>query len=366
MDPIQVNVDLLGSKGQAYGEVAKRFATEGFNVNKRRPYIGPDGRSYITVFNGGDPTDARNYMAAPITANATLLPDEWKTIDSAVKRVAQQRLRAVNHLQSNNLVRNLNNPMGSTSMEWYDVDGEIPTGISMDGRTRQENNRPNYETNQIPLPIISADYEIPQRLLEVSRNKHESIDTHLAEKAARALAERMEDMLITDTTYSYGAGTIYSYINHPDRVPTTWQTNGNWLNGSKTPENMREDVLHMKQKSLDNNHYGPWTLYIPSGYETVLDNHYYGNNSGSSVTIRQALLGIEGINDIQVLDRLPANNMLLIEMSSEVVEWINGLDIQNIEWTSEGGMVHYYKVIAIQLPRIMSDQRGQSGIIHMS
>jgi len=170
-------------------------------------------------------------------------------------------------------------------------------------------------------------------------------------------------MLVTDTTYSFGSGTIYSYMNHPDRVQATFQTNGAWSNSSKTADNIREDVLHMKQQSIEQNHFGPWTLYIPTGYETILDRDY-DNTRGN--TIRERLMAIDGVNDIQVIDRLPADNVLFVEMSTQVVEWVNGLDIQNIEWTSEGGWVHHYKVIAIQLPRIKSDQRGQSGIIHMA
>ena len=39
-------------------------------------------------------------------------------------------------------------------------------------------------------------------------------------------------------------------------------------------------ILEMKQASLDNKKYGPWMLYIPSGYEALMDKDNW-NSDGS-------------------------------------------------------------------------------------
>jgi hypothetical protein len=121
----------------------------------------------------------------------------------------------------------------------------------------------------------------------------------------------------------------------------------------------------MKQTSIDAMHYGPWIIYIPTAYETVLDEDY--DTSGTSTqTIKDRLLKISGIKDIRVSDKMPSNNIVMIELSSEVVRWVTGMNMQNVQWSSEGNLVHNYKVMTIQVPQIRADQDGNSGIVHLS
>jgi uncharacterized linocin/CFP29 family protein len=360
-----VSIDFLTANGQGQGELAARIANEGsLNVNAMRPYRDPKtGRSYITVFKGGDPKKPENYAAVPITANATLRRDEWVTLDTAVLKVAEQRLRGVADLKNAGLTYNLGNGMASTVLEYHDISDAMEAQMSMDGVSRGNNDRPNYETNYMPLPIIHADYQLNERVLQASRRLGNPLDTTLAERAARRVAEAMENMLFTNTTYTYGGGTIYSYINHPDRNTVTLGTA--WDASGKTAAGIKDDVMEMKQTSIDAMHYGPWVLYIPTNYETILDEDY--DTSGASTqTIKQRLLKISGITDVRVSDKLPKDNIVLVEMTSEVVRWVTGMNIQNVMWSSEGNMVHNYKVMTIQVPQIRSDQEGNSGIVHMS
>ena len=79
-------------------------------------------------------------------------------------------------------------------------------------------------------------------------------------------------------------------------------------------------------------------------------------------TTRQRIVDIESIQKVVVVDRLPVNNVLLVTMQKDVVDLVDGLPFQNIQWDSEGGMIHHYKVMTIQLPRIKSDYDNRSGI----
>jgi hypothetical protein len=63
---------------------------------------------------------------------------------------------------------------------------------------------------------------------------------------------------------------------------------------------------------------------------------------------------------------MPSNNIVMIELSSEVVRWVTGMNMQNVQWSSEGNLVHNYKVMTIQVPQIRADQDGNSGIVHLS
>lgn len=372
---MEVHVDLIAANGAGMGEVATRMlsGSEGrVDPCRMRPWIDPrTGRSYITVYNGGNPRDRNSYRAVPITGNATLRRDEWKQLDDAVMMVSEQRLVGVQDLRSRGLVMTLGNGMGTTVLEWHDVSDALSATISMDGVTRGDADRPKYQHNYIPLPIVHVDYELNERALAVSRRMGNPLDTTLAERAGRKVAEKLEEMLFTNTTYSYGEAddrnrnTIYSYINHPDRNQVTLSTYGNWDDSGTTPTEIINSVRAMKQASINAYHYGPWVLYVPTAYETVLDDDY--DTSGQSTqTIRERILKIEGITDVKVIDKLPANNVVLVEMTTDVVRWINGLNIQNVEWSTEGNMVHKYKVMTIQVPQIRSDQPGNSGVVHMS
>lgn len=361
---LNANMDFIGAGGAAQGEIAGYMASQGrLDPNSLRPYMGRDGRSYITVFKGGDAKKPENYAAMPIQTNATLRRDEWKALDEALIRVAEQRLGGVQDLISAGLTYNLGNGMGTTVLEYHDVSDALSADMTMDGVTRAQGDRPEFTTNYLPLPIIHADYEINARVLAASRSLGNPLDTTLAERAGRKVNEKLENMLFTDTDYKFGGGTIYSYLNYPDRNQVS--LSANWDASDKKPTDILEDVLKMKQASIDAYHYGPWKLYIPTGYETVLDDDY--DTSGTSTqTIRQRIESISGINGVQVIDTLPADNVLLVQMTSDVVRLVQGMGLQNVEWQTEGRMITKYKVMTIQVPQIRSDQNGKCGIVHLS
>lgn len=375
---MNTQVDLI-MNGQGQGQVASELLAMGnrMDVGTMRPWISnKDGQTYIAIYKGGNPNDPKNYksvlaQSVGLNTNATLRRDEWKSLDDAVLKVAEYRLGGVQDLISRGLVYDLGNGMGTTVLEWHDVGDALTASITMDGVTRGQNDRPVFQHNYLPLPIIHVDYEINTRALQVSRNLGNGIDTTLAERAARRVAETLENMLFTDTTYSYGEAdsrsrnSIYSYVNFPDRTPVTLSTYGSWAdNSATTGADIVNSVLAMKQASISNYFYGPWQLYIPTTYETRLDNDYDTTTPGT--TIRERILKIAGIQGIKVVDTLATNNVLLVQMTSDVVRLVRGLGIQNVEWQTEGRFITKYKVLTLQVPQIRSDQNGRTGIVHMS
>ncbi len=365
---METNVDLLGRTG-GQGQVANLLMANGaLNLGRMRPFMTDDGRSFITVYKGGNPKDAKNYQTIQINATATLRRDEWKQLDDALLEISRQRLGGIQDLVGNGLVYNLGNAMGTTVLEWHDVSNAMEASLSMDGVSRGNGDRVVFQHNYLPIPIIHVDYEINARVLASSRSLGNPLDTTSAERAGRRVLEKLEDMLFTNTTYSFGEtdsrsrNTIYSYINHPDRNQVNLSIE--WNASAITPAGILQDVLEMKQASINAYHYGPWMLYIPTAYETVLDDDYDSQTPGT--TIRERILKIAGIKGIKVIDRLPANNAVLVQMTSDVVRLVNGMPLQNVEWATEGGMVTKYKAMTIQVPQIRSDQSGRSGIVHLA
>lgn len=356
----EVQVDLM-NQGQAQGELAGRIASAGrLDIGAMRPYIGKDGRSYMTVYKGGDPKKKENYHILQTNSAGTLRRDEWKQLDEAVLMIAEKRLTGIQNLIDNNLVYNLGNAMGTTVLEYHDVGDALVAELSMDAVSRAEGDRQQYKTIYLPIPIIHADYEINQRVLEASRALGNPLDTSMAERAGRKVSEKLESLLFTDTSYSFGGGTISSYLNYTDRNTVDLSTA--WDDANKTGKQIVADVLEMKQESIDDHFYGPWMLYVPTSYETKLDEDY-ADAKGDN-TIRERILNIAGINGVEVIDTLPDDNVLLVQMTSDVVRLVRGMGIQNVQWQTEGGFVNKFKAITIQVPQIRSDQKGNCGIVH--
>lgn len=372
-------IDLI-YKGQGQGDVAAHLLDNGARMDsgKMRPYLkfnegtGQWG-AYITVFKGGDAKNPKNYQAVPIQVNTnTLRRDEWKMLDEAVLGIAETRLNGVNDLIGKGLTYQLGNAMGTTVLEWHDTGDAMEADLTMDGVTRSKGDRVTFQHNYLPIPIIHVDYEINARVLAASRNLGNSLDTLSAERAARKVADKLEAMLFTNVTYAWGEAdsrsrnSIYSYINFPDRLT---QTITAWDASAKIGKDIVDDVLTAKQKSINANFSGPWTLYIPTAYETVLDGDYVGSSPDTSATnrtVRERILSITGISDVKVVDTLPANNCVLVQMTSDVVRLVQGMGIQNVQWQTEGQFINKYKVMTIQVPQIRSDRNGKTGIVHLA
>ena len=363
-----INVDLIFN-GQAQGAVARMLANNGkLDVGRMRPFIHQYGRSCVTVYMGGNPKKKESWKTMVVNAGATLRREEWKALDEAIMEPSRARLGGIEDLTAKNLVYNLGNAMGTTVLEWHDVNEALEAEMTMDGITRGKNDRVTFQHNYLPLPIIHAEYEINTRELAASRNLGNPLDTTMAERAARKVLEKLEALLFTDTTYTFGEkdsrlrNAIYSYVNFPDRIGVNLSIP--WDNSGITGAMIIQDVLEMKQASIDNYHYGPWTLYIPTNYETVLDADYDATTPGT--TIRERILKIAGVNEIKVSDTLADDNVLLIQMTRDVIRLVRGMGLQNVQWSEEGGMVTKFKVMTIQVPQIRSDAYGKTGIVHLA
>ena len=361
-----LNIDFMGG-GQAQGEVAQHLQNNAkIDPGFLRPYVGADGKVYVTVYKGGDAKKKDSYKTFQVNNTGTLRRDEWKMLDDALIPIAESRLQGTQDLINRGLVFNLGNAMGTTVLEWHDVSDAQEADLTMDGVTRSQGDRPVFGTNYLPIPIIHADYEINARVLAASRNLGNPLDTTMAERAARKVAAKLEGMLFTNTSYSFGGGKISSLVNYTHRNQQAIGTNWSALVDDSTGtvgEKIVAQVLTMKQTSINNFHYGPWVLYIPTGYETLLDNDY---NAFKNNTIRERILNIAGIQGVVVVDTLTANNVLLVQTTPDVIRIVRGMALTNVQWQTEGNFITKYKVLTIQVPQIRSDQNGKCGIVHLA
>lgn len=300
---------------------------------------------------------ANNFKSDALRTNALLRTDEWVQYDTAVIKAARLRLRGVRDLLSRGLVFRTNG-MGKTVLEYEDLSDLTGANMSMDGLVRGNADRPTYDMKYLPLPIIHKEFNVNARVLAASRNTGEALDTTMAEQAAHVVAEKAETILFQgSSSFTFGGGVIYGYTDHPSRNTTT--LTAAWT--SATGEQIVTDVRAMKAALLADRMYGPYKLYIPSNYETVLDADFKSN---SDKTVRARILEIANISEVEVIDYLPANNVVLVQMTSDVVRWVEGMPITNVQWDEQGGMSTEFKVMMIGVPQLRADRYGRMGVCH--
>lgn len=343
--------------GQAQGSVATTLMQNGFDVNALRPWIADDGRHYVSRNERGA------LVAVPLmNATATLRKDEWIQLDTAVLKAAKERLRIVSDLKSAGLTFNIPNGMGKTVLETQAVSDITPATISMDPARKSESDRPHFDLTNLPLPVIHKDYDFNARQIAASRNGGSPLDTTMAELAGRRVAEEAEKLILgvsDNNSYSYGGGTIYGLTNYPYRGTKTLTdpTDTNW-----TPRVLVTEILSMRAASVAKFHYGPWVLYVSTGWDEYLDEDY--SDAKGDNTLRERIQKINGITEIRTADYLTGMQMVLVQMTSDVIRLVEGMGITTVQWETNGGMTLHFKVMTIQVPQLRSDFNHKSGIIH--
>lgn len=333
---IGANLDFITNKGGGAlsgGMVAQKLLQSGFNINALR-------------------------------TNDTLRKDEWKLYDKAIVQIAKARLIGVNDLMSRGLSMKLNNALGVTRVEWENDTDLTPAAVTMSGIQRSQDDRVEYSLTGIPVPIIHKDWTLNIRHLEASRKTGQPLDTTMAQKAGRVVAEAIESMLWNGYTGLGANNTIYGYTNAQYRNTKTISVSWNTLPSSDATIGSKiiADVLDMIGKAQTDHMYGPYMLYVPIETMTNMGNDF---KAESDRTILERVQAIEGIAGVRATANL-TNSVILVQLTADVIQMIDGIQPTMVQWDSHGGMVTNFKILAIMLPRTRNDSEQQSGIVHGS
>jgi uncharacterized linocin/CFP29 family protein len=324
-----------------------------------RPFVGPDGRNYVTrkVRNAAGAWEHRTFT----TNAATTLPyDTWKLFDDLFIQVQREQLKAVADLRRRGLVMPLPNGMAHTVLQYQILSDITDATVSMKPTRRSEVDRPDFDTATLPLPLVHKDFDYDARDLMASRLGNQALDTTTGMLAMRKVAELLEKMLIgTVTPFKHGGGTVYGYLTLPERAIATIVvpdgTNGNAVVNS---------LLGLRQLLIDDNHMGPYVLYLNRQWSEFLDSDF--STAKGDLTLRQRITAVEDIEDVTVLDYLPTTDWhaLLVEMKAENARLIVGMEPTIVQWESLAGYMRHFKCIAEIVPHVRADAHGNSGIAH--
>ena len=351
-------IDFVYNGASSNTALADRLMAHNMDAGALRPWLGEDGRSYVTINQGGKPVTVRS------NAQATLTKEAWLHLDTAILRVARNRLRAVADLRGAGLTYTVPNGMGTTVLEYQKINDVGSATISMDGLRMGPDDRPVFESAYLPLPIIHSDFQFSLRQIMTSRNTGAPLDTTMGEMAGRRVAETCEKLALgRESTYAYGGGTIYGMCNFPTRISGSFTapTTSGWTAATHLTE-----ILAAKQQLQDAKHYGPYVIYYSSAWDKYLDDDF--NSNYPNKTLRQRISEIDGITAVRTLDYLDTStstyNIVMLEMDSGTIRMVIGMDVTTLEWDDMGGLRKNYKVMCIIIPQLRADYDSNTGILH--
>lgn len=296
-----------------------------------------------------------------LVVNSLLRKDEWEELDRTVIRAAQYPLRGVNDLRSRGLVKPLGS-IGTLVSQWNTSSEMTPANVNMTGQSSGDMDRVEFNLAGVPVPVIWKEFQIGQRQLEASRRMGETLDTTHVFEATRVVAEGEEKMLFNGSSVVLNSNALYGYRTHPQRSTDT-ATNyggGDW----GTIANIVKTVAGMVSAAALDRHYGPFVLYVSTTQYNQAALSYYDDGSGE--TPLQRILKMPQIDAVQPMDPdvLPDGELLLVQMTENVVDWAEAMGITVVEWMSGDGMTAHFKVLAVAAPRVKADYNTRSGIVH--
>lgn len=401
----QVSVDWITGR-TAEGLLANQLTT-GLNPGVRfdpglmRPWVDGDGQRYMDIMTGKTVYNAAtkryeperevvplqrlitNGLVSPVYNTSALPRDTWYTIDRNVIRASRDRLSAWNDLEAANLYGGFN----GMAVEALVRDTMTDVGqaqMDMDGIADEQGDQPFFMPDILPLPITHSGFYLTARKLAQSRNSGMPLDTTLAENCGRRVAEKVENVTIGNIDLSgfvVGSSSeftrrgIYGFCTQPDRITKTDLTDVSTITQGVTQSALKDDVLEMLALAYAQKFYGPFMLYYSTHYDTIMQEDYFVlSTSGAAAptkTVIQRLREIEGIRDIKRLDLLTsAQTLILVQMTSETVQAINGLEFTTVQWEEKGGAKLMFRVMCIKIPGLRSQFVGTSqtsrkcGIVH--
>ncbi len=373
--------------------VGEALAGVQFDPNLLRPYIDENGRKAVKVRTGRMTKNAagqrvpetqkvlvkdlvRRTDIDDTVLNAASLPkDAWINIDRAVVKATRQRLKAWTDLSASSSLGGFNG-MGKLTHEYEAMSDPGEAQVDMDGLADGRTDNPLFKLRSVPLPITHSDFFFTKRRLAVSRNTGTPLDTTMAEAAGRRVAEMIEKTLIgvetgiqfgptssTDSRYD-GTSKVYGYTNTPYRITKTDLTTPTGSN----PEAVKQDIIEMRELMYSYGFYGPFMVYHTPSYDAFLDDDYFRSGGTSAVrTLRDRIGEIDNVAGVRRLDFWTTGGtyqMLMVQMTSDVAQAINAMDVTTVQWESQGGMRVNFKVMAIQVPLIKAPYNGVTGIVH--
>jgi hypothetical protein len=284
-------------------------------------------------------------------------------LDGTVVKVGRQRLALVDDLINAGLVYRLDNWMSVPSLTYRQTSNGGYARRTMMPDSRGERTVLDLDYESIPIFCTWEDFSFEIREILAAERVGAPLDTAILEQCVRNVNEAIEDQAINGATTVDGAVLKINGLTAPGAltspVNTYAYTGGEaWSAVGHTGDEILADIQSGIDVLVADNYYGPYNLYIPRGYASKMALDFKANGD---LTIRERVLELSEIANIRVLDYLPADRTLLVQMTSDVVDVIQGQSPTVVSWTDGPGWNRFWCVMACTIVRWKANKSGGVG-----
>ena len=290
-----------------------------------------------------------------IHQNALLRHDEWLEIDKAVLKTVQTELTGIDDLMAAGLTKKLGG-LGTLLSAYEQLGDMTAANVSMDADVPGQEDRQTFDAQYVPIPIIHKDFRISLRHLLASRNNGEGLDVTQAAAATRVVKETMESMLFNGHAKTLGGYTIKGYTTATHRITGT--AVGDWGTAGNAYKTMVKAIGELAAKGFD----GPFTVYVATTQFNQLLNLLGSVNDYNELTVIERQLPM--IKKLKRSFKLADENMVMVQMTDQVVDLAVAEDITPVQWDDMGGMLTHFRVMTALAPRIKFDANNACGVLH--
>jgi uncharacterized linocin/CFP29 family protein len=303
--------------------------------------------------------EGRELSAQELRTADTLRHEEWKYFDKALVQAALIRLVGVADLINLGLTLPVPNALGKMVVGYEKSTFMDEASVSLDGLiARTDNDRQEFVLSQLPLPIIHKDFFLNLRTLAASRNGSTPLDVTQVSTAGRVVAEKAEKLLFQGGP-QFGGLTMPGLNNHPDKNTYNFTSDKSWDDVTKAGADFLTDVIGAITALQADRMYGPYGIYVPGDAAVNLENDF---KAFGTQTIRQRLEAIDNISFIHVADQLPTQRVIVVQLTEDVVKWVQGETLQTVQWDAAGGFKINFKAFMIGAPLVRSDYANRCGV----
>lgn len=296
--------------------------------------------------------------------NALLQKYQWESIDSAVQEVMRQPVVGVTDLVSLGLVNPL--PDIGYYISTYEQLGDMgPAAVTMSIQSSNAiRDRATFTPQSIPVPVISKPFFYDGRSLVASRrNGGVGIDTTSVATATIKVREALEDILFSGSDINLSGFTVEGYTNAANRITDTATNFGGGDFGTDT--NGHKTIVGMITALRRLGFYGPYGCYIAETQYAQLLSLTGTNKNETQLSV--ILSTIPGLQFVKPSNKLADGNLVVVQLSRDVVDLTSAMPVSAIQWDTEGGEelgLVEFRVITIAVPRIKFDVNLACGVAH--
>lgn len=298
-----------------------------------------------------------------IANQSSLEKDEWEELQDTVIDVRRQRLNLVSDLRDSGLTRSYD--LATLTSIWQTTN-DVASGaeVTMNPGTRTDADDIEYQIDGVPLPVFHKDWFIDRRMLLASRRMGQGLDTVVPSQMTRAVSELIETTFLNGWSQTVDGRTLYGFTNHPDR---NTYTGTDWGDDTSDADNIRNDVLAMIE-ALENDEFGgPYRLYVSrtQWQEMRQEIADFGSGNPGDTNMRERIQDeFSEIQDVRPTWGLSDGTAVMFQPSREVAQVGLAEDIQPVEWRSNDGWRHHFKILGAMTLELKSTATGQMGVVH--